>query len=166
MNITINKNVMPKKVKKKVETPKGMKASPISAYWRVLHPKSEAVVEPTNPSLKLARAPTIAEQDAEFVTVKYDFDNRFDRPVFTGTKRILKRNRRGKLMREKDGKIMHSKPQVRTEGCVNPDFAKKPTLWSQTRPEEYAEIFMPFKKNLQSGRKDMFSFEQITRWKS
>ena len=56
---------------------------------------SKSYLTETNPSFKLARAPTIAEQDAEFVTVKYDFDNRFDRPVFTGTKRILKRNRRG-----------------------------------------------------------------------
>ena len=74
LNLTINKNVMPNKVKKKVETPKGMKAFPISAYWRVLQPKSEAVVEPTNPSFKLARAPKIAEQDAEFVPIKYDFE--------------------------------------------------------------------------------------------
>ena len=95
---------MHKKVKKKVETPKGMKAFPISAYWRVLQPKSEAVVEPSNRSFKLARAPTIAEEDADFVPVKYDFDFCFDRLVFTGTKRIPKRNRRGKLMQEKDGK--------------------------------------------------------------
>ena len=33
LNLNINKNVMPKKVKKKVETPKGMKTFPISAYW-------------------------------------------------------------------------------------------------------------------------------------
>ena len=38
----------------------------------------EEVVEPTISSFKLARAPTIAQQDAEFVPVKHDYNNRFN----------------------------------------------------------------------------------------
>ena len=45
------------------------------AYWKILKPGEDAVKEPLNPSFKQARAPTVEEQDAKFVPVKYSFSN-------------------------------------------------------------------------------------------
>jgi hypothetical protein len=57
---------------------------PQSAYWRPLVPNEEAVSEPDNTSFKKPRAPTVPEEDAATVPVKFNFDEAFDRPVFAG----------------------------------------------------------------------------------
>ena len=42
-------------------------------------------MEPENPTFKNPRAPTIEERDAEYVPVKHNFSERFERPAFEGT---------------------------------------------------------------------------------
>ena len=55
------------------------------AYWKELNPMEATVEEPVNPTFTNARAPTIEERDTEFVPVKYNFEETFDRDVFKGT---------------------------------------------------------------------------------
>ena len=62
----------------------GMNGFPPSAYWEPLKPDTVAVEEPLNPNFAAARAPTIAEQEGEYVPVKFNFSHTFDRPVFAG----------------------------------------------------------------------------------
>ena len=61
-----------------------MKPFSKDAYWQYLVPLEEVVPEPDNPTFKTPRAPTMAEDEAMFVPVKHNFDETFDRPVFTG----------------------------------------------------------------------------------
>ena len=46
-----------------------MKYFPKTAYWRTLVPNTESVDKTTNPSFKNPCAPSIAENEADFVTV-------------------------------------------------------------------------------------------------
>ena len=40
--------------------------------------------EPTNPKLKLLHMPTVSEEEAKYVTQKFDFAEEFDQTVFGG----------------------------------------------------------------------------------
>ena len=52
---------------------------------------------------------------------------------------------------------------VREEGQVNPNFIYKHGITNKSTPDEYAELFLPFRKNNPSG-KEWISFEQIQMW--
>ena len=82
----------------------GMNSFAATAYWRVLNADDDAVAEPTNPTFSKPRAPTIEEQDADFVPVKHNFSERFERPQFKGEIKKIMTNRRGVPMKGKDNK--------------------------------------------------------------
>ena len=59
------------------------------AYWKVLTAEVEAVVEPDNPNFQKPYAPTVNKEEAEYVPVKHNFSEEFDRPPFTATLKSL-----------------------------------------------------------------------------
>ena len=140
-----------KEAVKKSSAPSQMKAFPNTAYWRVLKPKTESVDEPQNSTFKNPRAPTIPEEDAEYVPLKHDFDIEFERPAFTGTKEKYRMNRRGIPIKDKDGKFIFD-TETRTKGCVNPSFTQKQKLGIDSTPDEFVSVFLPFGKNQHASK--------------
>ena len=53
--------------------------------WKVLVANEDCMPEPENPTFTRARAPTVPEAEAEVVPVKYNFNETFNRPTFSGT---------------------------------------------------------------------------------
>ena len=92
-----------KKVLPKTNKLDGMTSFHPDAYWRELFPKEAPVEEPLNASFKIARAPTILPEEAEFVPVKHDFTERFKVPDFTGTSVKYEKNRGGILKKNANG---------------------------------------------------------------
>jgi SAP domain len=74
------------KIVRSGKKPDDLKGFAQGACWRELLPEETIVEEPTN-SFK-ARAPTIPEEDRDFVPVKHNFAEIFDRPVFTGIRLV------------------------------------------------------------------------------
>jgi hypothetical protein len=108
------------------------------------------------------RAPTIPVYDIDFVTIKHDFDKQlFDIPPFIGSKEVYLLDRRGKLRRDNEGKGM-SEHQQRDRGCVNAAFKKKHNLSHRSKPQDFAEVFLPFTED--KKLKDHMSFQLLTRW--
>lgn len=125
-----------------------MKCFPPTAYWESLKPDAEPVEEPVNAGFSSARAPTIAEAEAEFVPVKYNFSHTFDRPVFAGTMKRAVVDRRGK--QKKVGGKDQFEVVRREKGTVKLSFIEQYMLDENTTPAQYAEIFFPLKRNLHS----------------
>ena len=156
--------------KKKKDTVKSNvgRGFPLSAKWRPLLPDTETVSEPLNPTFKLPRAPTITEQDAEFVPPKYNFsDYKFSIPKFTG--RIEKE----KVGRKKKKEVLPSKRRFekvpQKEGYFKMDVIEKYKLTTRSKPHEFVEVYFPFAKKIakkpgNSVAKEMFSIELITKW--
>ena len=156
---TGNKN----KKKKNDNKEKGMGAFAETAYWRVLEPDEEPTEEPSNPSFKNPRAPTIEERDAKYVPVKFGFSNhKFSIPSFSAVVERISRWANGREKKDSKGKAQTEKIKRET-GCVDPKVIKKYKLTTNTRPEEYADIVLPFKKNMQGG-KEQLSFRQLKDW--
>ena len=84
------------KQKKKVADKSILKSFPKTAYWRQLKPNENCVPEPSNPTFKQPRAPTVEEREAQYDIVKHNFDEQFDIPVFKATykEQRLGRNKR------------------------------------------------------------------------
>ena len=57
---------------------------PPGAYWKVLYHESVQVVDPSNPTFKAPRAPTVHEEYEMEVPTKYNFTETFDRTVWQG----------------------------------------------------------------------------------
>ena len=149
------------KGKKKIEG--GLKGFAKGARWEPLVPDELSVEEPTNPSFEKARAPTIDEEDAEHVPVKYNFMKYlFIIPIFTGVCEIIARYANGTAKKNKDGSNQ-SETIPQTFGHVYPHFVKDFNITPATKPEEYMDILLPFKKNVVLG-KEYISFQQITSW--
>ena len=134
-----------------------------------LVPLTEVVEEPDNPTFKNPRAPTIEEDEAQFVPVKHDFDITFDRPVFTGKASNLlfvsimfdflttnhlyqiwfsfrnfqveefERWKSGKVKKNKDG-TKRVITKPRLKGQIRPEFIEKHKLSRHSTPEEYMDI--------------------------
>ena len=51
------------------------------SWWKIIN-NSTNVEEPTNPTFKLPRAPTVAEEESKYLLQIFDFADKFDRPVF------------------------------------------------------------------------------------
>ena len=54
-------------------------------------------------------------------------------------------------MKDKNDKVQTDQVR-REEGCVNPKMVKKYNLTTDSRPEDYADILLSFKKNVQGGK--------------
>jgi len=139
-------------------------AFPPSAYWQALDADEDIVAEPENPNFRKSRAPTVHDKrDDNKVFAKHNFSKHsFDVPVFSGKIEVPERYANGAIKYNRDGS---PKMQVRTrdKGYVNPKFIKKYNLTSESHPHVYADIFLPFKKNMQDG-KEMWSFNQTSKW--
>ena len=77
-------------------------AFPGTAYWKVLVANEECVTEPENITFRKPRAPTIREEDGASVPVKFNFNDTFDRPAFTGKYWAEQRHKNGKLKKRMD----------------------------------------------------------------
>ena len=51
------------------------------SWWKVIK-TSTVVEEPKNPTFKLLRAPTVEGEETKYLPQKFDFAEKFDRPVF------------------------------------------------------------------------------------
>ena len=122
-----------------------------------MKPNNVPTQEPANPTFKTPRAPTIEERDAKYVPVKYDFSlYKFIIPKFSA---IIERVLRWANGREKKD----TEKLPRETGCIDPKVTKKSKLTTETRPEKYADIVLPFWKNIQGG-KERLSFCQLKDW--
>ena len=140
----------------------GIASFPDGVKWRELTPNSDAVLEPDNPSFKTPHAPTIDPADASSVPVKHNFSETFTRPEFGGTVEQPQKYANGVFKKNKDG-ITKTETVPRKDGCLNPKFVEKYNLSKLSRPDEYADILLPLKKNVH-GKKEYLSFTQICKW--
>jgi len=155
-----------KKKKKKTQAKSGIGRGFIeTAYWRILDADVTIVEEPENPTFKIPRAPTINEQDGEFVPVKHNFSkHKFDIPVFKAMTHAPQRFANGRAKFNRDGTFMRE-TTIRNMGNIKPEFVKMHKLTPESRPDEFASIFLPFAKNVPKGqKKEMISFELLTKW--
>lgn len=98
----------------------------VGAKWVELTPDVD-VPEPINEGFPMARAPTVPAKDAKIQPrPKQNFEETFDRPLFTGC--------------NPDG-------SVRTEGCPKVDFLCKHQLQKDLSPIEFAKAFFPMYAN-------------------
>ena len=90
-----------------------------------MQPETYVFSEPENPRFKVARAPTINEVEAKYVTQKYNFSQRFDVPKYEAVETEPDLDRRGKPKKD----TTTGKPiQITTpkeKGCVNTAFKRK-----------------------------------------
>ena len=69
-----------------------------------MRPENAPVVEPANPTFRIARAPTIPADEAGTVPIKYNFSETFQIPDFSGKRVTYERNRRGEVKKDVNGK--------------------------------------------------------------
>ena len=53
---------------------------------------------------------------------------------------------------------------ISNKGFINTRIIRKHKLYPDSRPDEFAEFFMPFSINNIYRKKDMVSFELLTKW--
>ena len=135
---------------KKKSTTTYVKDFPEGCYWRPLLPSSTAA-EPANPTFKLARAPTVPEDEAANVTVKWDFAEKFARPVFLGRYKRLVMQRNGRQKMDTSG-LPLTESVLRKKGMPDPEFVKKHRLSVESTPTEFVEVFIPYFLNPYNGK--------------
>ena len=64
---------------------KGISEFPNTAYWNVLTRNNTAMEEPASLTFKHPRTPTIGERNGQFVSMKHNFNETWDRPLITRT---------------------------------------------------------------------------------
>ena len=110
-----------------------------TARWRALVPNEAAVEElQNNTSL---RAPTIPADDTEFIPQKHNFSETFDRELFLGKEKILKRHKNGHLVLE-DGKLVWDE-NVNIKGGPKMEFLEEHKLDENNLPQEWFNAFLP-----------------------
>lgn len=158
-NTTMNNKMKSTKKKKK----QSITGFPDSAFWKVLDADEDVALEPENPSFKNPRAPTIDEKDATRIPQKHNFSKySFPIPMFTGKTTRVARYASGTIKKHRNGYPKYEEV-VREEGQVEPNFINKHGITKKSTPDEYAELFLPFRKNNSAG-KEWLSFEQIQKW--
>jgi hypothetical protein len=151
-----------KKKQKLLNKEDGLKSFHPNAHWRELRPYEDAVEEPTNPSFRIHRAPTVPADEADSVPVKHDFGDTFEIPKFAGKNIDFVKTRRGDF---KTDHLGNKKPtqSERLEGRVNPRWLQKHKLSAKSKPWEFAEAFIPM-EHKDKALKHMFSFDQLQQW--
>ena len=140
-----------------------MKRFPTTAKWHPLKPKARSVLEPANPtfSINKPRAPTIPAKDVDFVPIEHNLDKQFDIPPFVATKEKYLFDCRKALRHDAVGKPLTRRIPL-DKGCVNAAFKRKHSLSKTSRPQDFAEAFLPFKDDRKV--KNHMSFQLLTRW--
>ena len=113
------------------------------AMWEVLKPSKKEVVDPLK---TMFREPTMSEDmaDLEFENIKkFDYDEHFDRPEFTGTYFVSRLNRYGKPMHDKTTKKPIYDEKKRTNGRPKDDFLSDHNFDHTTLPHEWFDAFLP-----------------------
>ena len=137
------RKLQPQQKQKKKQVSTVGKNFPDTARWEVLVADVDQVKEPSNPTFRQARAPTVSAEDASSIPIKYNFSNyKFDIPEFTGLKEEQKKLRGGRLGKEKINVPF-------TDGFMKPSVIKKFKLSPYSLPHEWVDVFFPFSKNLQ-----------------
>ena len=95
--------------------------------------------------------------------MKYDFEYTFDVSNFEAMKDVHVAHQRRGHKQYKEGLYVIEKVQ-QEEGYVHPKFKQSHKLTTSTTPKDYADIFLPFSRNMQ-GSKYMIIFEQMMKWK-
>lgn len=108
------------------------------AHWKELNPEADAVTEPNNASFRAPRAPTILEHDVQYVPVKHNFNHIFDCPVLCG--------KIDNVLTYKGGKPL-TETKTRERGCIDPSFAKKHKLSTESFPSNFMSVFLPLQDN-------------------
>ena len=93
--------------------------------WKVLVANEDSMPEPENPTFSCARAPTVPEEEAEVVPVKYNFNESFDQPTFSGTYKEDDRYANGRVKLGLGRKAKRVKQMCKKGGKVNPKFVCK-----------------------------------------
>jgi hypothetical protein len=88
------------------------------AYWEELECKGEYVDERT---LEGFRAPTVPVGEISSVR-KRNFDQKFDRMVFSGKTELPKRHKNGTIAKDKQGNTIYHKQKPHNQTEVNMDF--------------------------------------------
>ena len=121
---------------------------------------SAAVLEPLNPTFKIARAPTLPLDEA--IPIKHDFCDTFLGPDFTGSTISFEETQRGNLKKDSNGNPIPIKTQ-RNKGHVKDSFKRKHNLSSSAKPWAFAESFLPYLQN-KKDPKQSFSFDLLKQW--
>jgi hypothetical protein len=125
-------------VARKIDDLKGFAPT---ARWKPLVPIPVPVEEPRNVAPSM-RAPTIPEEDADFVPQKHDYAEVFDRLPFVSTKKAPALYRNGKVKRDQSGRIMYEDVPV-GDGCPKPEFLRKHGLDINSKPVDWFNAFLP-----------------------
>ena len=147
-NSAINNEINATKKNKK----ESITGFPDSAYWKILECDEDVAPEPRNPTFKNPRVPTVYERDAASIPTKHNFSKcSFPIPMFSDKVTRVAIYVSGKIKKQRNGYPKY-KEVVREKGQVNPDFIHKHGLTRKSRPDEYAELFLPFNKNDSRGK--------------
>ena len=79
---------------------------PKTARWKIIKPDNNPTDEPSNPTFKNLRAPTIEERDAKYVPVKFNFSSyEFDIPMFSAFLDHILQWTNGRKKKDKNSKV-------------------------------------------------------------
>jgi Transposase IS4 len=141
-----------------------MSAFAINAYWQPLVPESAPVAEPEN--IANFRAPTVPEEEAEFVPVKYNFNEQFDRPPFIGMKIVPRLNRNRKISKTTNNRIVQWSV-VADEGGPRLGWVEKHNLSVESQPQDWLEAFLPsYRSPQESGKFHTNAWSKFTNMKA
>ena len=135
------------------------------AYWKVLTPLQEPLPEPMNLHINNARAPTLPMEDInKEPRPKFNFEETFDRPIFTGTKKAIKTSASGLPVMDRQGNVVYE-TVMRTEGQPKDVFLKKNKLTVKSHPVEFLHAFLPLKNNHRSKNGTSYlSISDLVQW--
>ena len=117
---------------------------PPTAYWRTLQPTGQ-VEDPTSDSGSQFHGPTEDPETRRLQPKKRNFDDIFDRPVFTGTSKvpIFSKFKRRKL----NPQTKKPESEVKTvgkKGVPKQDFLDQHNLSHESAPHKFFEAFVPY----------------------
>jgi hypothetical protein len=109
------------------------------AHWVELVPEAEPVEEPINRSN--FHQPTVLAEDAPYLPPKYNYPDKFDRPVFTG-QRWVPEMKNGKIMRDKTRKML-TKKSISKKGGPQLGWINRHALTVDSSPANWFQAFFP-----------------------
>ena len=110
-----------------------------SAHWKPLVATQETVEEPHNASR--FQAPTIPEEDREFVPQKHNFLETFDWAPFIGTEKVCRHHRNGHPVIINGDQVWDD--IVKLKGAPKPEFLEEHGLDDESTPQEWFKAFLP-----------------------
>ena len=127
------------------------------AHWEILECNGEFLNEKTQEGL---RAPTVPAGEVPMVR-KRNFEQRFDRMVFSGKTEIPMRYQNGRLKKDRDGNVQYElQPHEETEARIS--FIRSNKLNLDSHPAEWFGAFVPIKSK--SKNDSAFSMENLNKW--